>query len=100
MNYNARYVGKQIVSGLAYETFFPSQGRTPTNPDARPFIYYDPIIYQSVRVGVNVTKDYRLYFGVDNLTNELPPYDATGTGNDAIYPNTGRFFYAGAQVRF
>ncbi len=100
VNYNARYVGKQIVSSLSYETFFPSQGRAALNPDARPFVFYDPIVYQNIRLGVNVSKEYRLYFGVDNVTNELPPYDATGTGNDAIYPNMGRFFYAGAQVRF
>jgi outer membrane receptor protein involved in Fe transport len=100
VNYNARYVGKQIVSGLSYETFFPSQGRSALNPDARPFVFYNPIVYQNIRLGVNVNKDYRLYLGVDNLTNQLPPYDATGTGSDAIYPNMGRFFYAGAQIRF
>ncbi|MBI0476785.1 TonB-dependent receptor [Sphingomonas sp. MA1305] len=100
LNYVANYVGKQIVSGLSYETFFASQGRPALNPDARPFVYYDPIVYQNVRIGVNANDRYRFYFGVDNVTNELPPYDATGTGNDAIYPNTGRFFYAGVEVKF
>lgn len=100
LNYNARYVGKQIVSALTYETFFASQGRPATNPDARPFVYYNPIVYHSLRLGVNATDKYRFYAGVDNLTNKLPPYDLTGTGNDAIYPNTGRFFYAGAEFKF
>jgi outer membrane receptor protein involved in Fe transport len=98
--YTARYLGKQIVSALSYETFFASQGRPALNPDARPFVYYDPVIYHDARIGLNATEKYRFYFGVDNISNELPPYDSTGTGNDAIYPNTGRFFYAGVEARF
>jgi len=99
-SYNGRYVGKQIVAGFGYETFFSNQGRGPTNPDARPFVFYDPIIYHNVRIGLNANEKFRFYFGVDNLSNELPPYDLTGTGADAIYPNTGRFFYAGVEAKF
>lgn len=98
-NYQARYVGKQIASGLSYETFFESQGRPALNPDARPFVFYDPIVYHSVRIGLNPTDKYRFYMGVDNASNELPPFELTGTGNDAIYPNTGRFFYAGVEFK-
>ncbi|WP_287977156.1 TonB-dependent receptor [Sphingomonas sp.] len=100
IGYTARYVGRQIVSGLSYETFFASQGRPATNPDARPFIYYSPVIYHDARISVNATDKFRFYVGVDNLSNELPPYDLTGTGNDAIYPNIGRFLYAGVEARF
>lgn len=99
-NYNLRYVGRQIVSGFAWETFFPHQGRSPTNPDARPFAYYSPVVYHNIRVGVNVNREFRFYFGVDNVANQLPPYELTGTGSDAIYPNTGRFFYSGFEARF
>ncbi len=98
--YTARYVGRQIVSSLSYETFFASQGRPALNPDARPFVYYSPIVYHDARIGVNATDKFRLYFGVDNITNQLPPYELTGTGNDAIYPNIGRFLYAGVEARF
>ena len=106
VNYNARYVGKQIVSGLNYETFFPNQGRPATNPDARPFVFYDPVVYHNVRVGLNATDKYRFYFGVDNLSNELPPFELAGNENftsgstASIYPNTGRFFYAGVEAKF
>ncbi|PXA91973.1 TonB-dependent receptor [Nostoc sp. 3335mG] len=100
LSYNGRYVGRQIVSGLSYETFFPSQGRPPLNPDARPFVYYDAIIYHNLRVAINPTDRYRFYIGVDNVTNELPPYELSGTGDDATYPNTGRFFYAGVMAKF
>lgn len=99
-SYNARYIGKQITSGFSYETFFESQGRPALNPDARPFVFYDPIIYHSIRAGVNANEKFRFYFGVDNVSNELPPYDLFGTGADAIYPNTGRFFYAGVEAKF
>lgn len=100
VNYNARYVGKQIVSGLSYDTFFSVQGRPATNPDARPFVFYDPVVYHNFRIGINATKDHRFYFGVDNVGNELPPLDLTGVGSDAIYPNIGRFFYAGVEAKF
>ncbi len=106
LSYNARYVGKQIVSGLSYETFFPSQGRPALNPDARPFVNYDPVVYHNMRVGLNVTEKYRFYFGVDNISNELPPYELAGNENftsgatSSIYPNVGRFFYAGAEFKF
>ena len=104
--YNGRYVGKQIVSGLSYETFFPWQGRTPTNPEARPFAYYSPVIYHSVRLVIKPNQRFSWYIGVDNLTNKLPPYDLTGNENTnagnsgAIYPNTGRFFYSGVVVKY
>lgn len=101
VSYNARYVGKQIVQGFGYETFFTNQGRGPTNPDARPFVFYDPVVYHNVRVGLNGNdKKHRFYFGIDNVSNELPQYDLTGTGDDAIFPNTGRFFYAGVETKF
>ena len=105
--YNARYVGRQIVSGLSWETFFPWQGRQPSNPDARPFAWYAPVVYQNIRLNFEPRDShYRFYVGVDNITNQLPPYELTGTENPssgvsgAVYPNTGRFFYAGAEFRF
>ncbi len=100
LGYTARYVGKQIVSGLSYETFFASQGRPALNPDARPFVYYKPVVYHDARIGINATDKFRFYVGVDNIGNELPSYDLTGTGADAIYPNIGRFFYGGVEARF
>ncbi len=105
--YNARYVGKQMLLGVTYETIREWQGRQPTNPDIRPFDYYEPVVYHNIRLGLKANKDTRFYMGVDNLTNELPPYDLTGTENPsatgqsgAVYPNTGRFFYAGIEFNF
>lgn len=105
--YNARYVGKQMLLGVTYETIRGWQGRSPTNPDIRPFDFYEPVVYHNIRLGLKANKDFRFYVGVDNITNELPPYDLTGTENPsatgqsgAVYPNTGRFFYAGAEIKF
>jgi outer membrane receptor protein involved in Fe transport len=105
--YNARYVGKQILLGFNYENFFGLDGRPAINPDARPQIYYDPVIYHNFQINFQPTERYRVYFGVSNFTNELPPLDLIGNENvsatgqsGAIYPNTGRLFYAGAEVRF
>jgi outer membrane receptor protein involved in Fe transport len=107
LSYNARYVGRQLTLGTTWETEFPWQGRPATNPDIRPFDYYKPIVYHGVRVGLKATDDFRFYMGIDNVSNELPPYDVVGVENPsatgqsgAVYPNTGRFFYAGATVKF
>ena len=91
---------------LSYDTFFAWDGVGPINPDARPFIFYDPVVYHGARLTFEPDEQFRFYFGVDNITNELPPFDLTGIENTAagnsgaIYPNTGRFFYGGAEVRF
>ena len=101
--YNMRYVGRMVVSGLTWETFFPHQGRNPTNPDARPFSRYKPQTYHNVRVGLDIADNFEFYTGVDNLFNNIPPYDTIGNGaiaGDSIYPNTGRFYYAGFQAKF
>ncbi len=101
--YNMRYVGKMVTSGLAWETFFPHQDRTPTNPDARPFAQYKAQTYHNIRAGFDINENFEFYTGVDNLFNNLPPYDTVGNGSiagDSIYPNTGRFYYAGFQAKF
>ena len=101
LSYNGRYVGKQIVSGLSYDTFFSLQNRPPLNPEARPFYFYDAIWYHNLRAGVNIAKAFRFYAGVDNLTNEKPPYELSGSESYAAsYPNTGRFYYAGFEAKF
>lgn len=103
-SYNLRYIGKQIVSGASYETFYSSQGRPAINPETRPFIYYNAEVYHNFRLGVDATDKYHFYVGVDNATNVLPPYELSGNGNtangEAIFPNIGRFLYAGVEAKF
>jgi outer membrane receptor protein involved in Fe transport len=97
-NYNFRFVGKQTI-GL-YETQHSLQGRPPTNPDNYPVVNYPEIAYSDVRLGFDASDVFRFYVGVDNVFDKDPPYGLDGTGDDAIYDNIGRFFYAGARVRF
>ena len=102
LQYNFRYVGKQIVTltGL-FASQNVEQGRPPTNLDAFPFVYYPAVTYSDVRVNANIMEGTRAYFGIDNLFNKLPPFDLLGTGaGDAIYTNSGRFLYVGMEFSF
>lgn len=100
IGYTARLVGKQAVSD--WEVQNTHQGRGPTNPDANPFVFYPDILYHNLRFGFEPDDtNYRLYFGIDNLLDQLPPDPLTGTGaGSGIFPIQGRYFYAGATVKF
>lgn len=99
VRYSGRYIGRQTIA--SWETQFSWQGRAPTNPDAYPIKWYSPVTYHDLRIGVNPTDKFRLYAGVDNLFDKMPPYGLTGTGGGSgIFPNIGRFFYAGVQTKF
>lgn len=98
--YNMRYVGKMAIA--AWETQHSHQGRPAQNPDAYPIKDYPETFYHNLRFGYEPAgTEYRFYMGVDNVLNTLPPYglDSTGAGG-GIYPNTGRFYYAGVEAKF
>ena len=96
--YSGTYVGRQTI--LSWETQFTHQGRGPTNPDARPIAWYPSQITHNMRVNWDALSKLRIYGGVDNIGNKLPPYDLTGVEAGSPYNPTGRFFYAGAEYRF
>ncbi len=98
LTYGGTFVGKQTL--LSYETQFEHQGRGPTNPDARPFRYYPSQVVHNARINFEPTSKYRFYTGVDNVTNELPPLDLNGNEGGSPFGPTGRYFYAGAEIRF
>ena len=95
--YRMRYIGKQTIA-VNYETQHPLQGRPPTNPDALPRIWYPALAIHDLRLDVNPTKKYRLYFGVDNVLDQLPPLDLLGTESGTVVSPVGRFFYAGVTL--
>ncbi len=95
---NFRYIGKMSVG--TYETLNSVQGRPPTNADATPVAFYDARVYTDLRVQYKFDEGKRLYVGVDNAFDLLPPLDLLGLGDSAIYSNTGRFFYGGFAVKF
>lgn len=104
LNWNMRYVGRQTI-GL-YEQQFSVQDRPPENADAFPIRWYPDVTYHDIRLEKGLAKGSSVYFGIDNLFDQLPPYDLIGTGgqtggrDDSAFTNTGRFLYFGVDVRF
>ncbi len=97
--WNVRWVGQQVVA-TTFGAQNVEQGRPPTNADAFLFGYYPDVTYHDIRLQAKIG-DKRVYVGIDNVMDQLPVYDTLGTGaGDAIFTNTGRFFYAGFEVKF
>lgn len=97
--WNMRYVGKQTVG--VFEAQNSVQGRPPTNADQFPDVFYPAYTYHDIRLEKSLGDQKRFYVGIDNLGNALPPRDLLGVGaGDAIFTNTGRFFYAGFDLKF
>ena len=97
--YRLRYIGKQTIG--AYETQNTFQGRPATQPELFPTVYYPTVTYHDLRVDFTPREShYRFYLGVNNVTDQLPPYDLIGTeGGDPFNP-VGRSFFAGVEVKF
>ncbi|MCP9222472.1 TonB-dependent receptor [Erythrobacter sp. LQ02-29] len=73
----------------------------PLNPDYTAEVFYPSRTYHDLRLDFDVMEDYNFYVGVDNLTNEKPPFGLTGLGaGSGIYDNIGRYFYAGFRANF
>ena len=97
--YQMRYLSAMYLN--TYEDFNSVQGRPPENADYADQKKYGARFYHDVRLGIDVTKDYNFYLGIDNLTNTKPPLGLTGIGaGSSIYDARGRFFYAGAVAKF
>ncbi len=100
LGYRMRYIDQQVVS-TAYETQNAFQGRPATNPDAFPFVYYPAITYHDFRIDVTPPNTgFKLYVGVDNVFDQLPPYDLLGNEGGNPYSPVGRFFYTGITYKF
>ncbi|MEO7383419.1 MAG: TonB-dependent receptor, partial [Novosphingobium sp.] len=98
ISHKAQYIGKQLLG--AYETYFPLDGRDPTNPDATPFAYYPAKWYHDFRFEAEVNDRFKFYVGIDNAFDVRPPFDLLGTEGGSLYDPTGRFFYAGFKANF
>ncbi len=106
LTYTLRYIGKQYI-GL-FESFNGVNGQNPLNADqfANPFT--PAVFYHNIRVGIDFAERNEFYFGIDNAFNRKPPLGFTGIGGGpaglttttGIFDNRGRYFYAGAVVKF
>lgn len=94
-----RYLSKMAVGSIENHQSF--QGRPAQNLDDFSIPYYPDVFYIDARIGVNINKGSNFYFGIDNLTNRIPPLGATGIGaGSGIYESIGRRFYAGITAKF
>ena len=94
-----QYIGKQTIG--AWNLQNQEQDRPATNADAFPMVYYPEVFIHDVQVGFRANEKFRFYVGVDNINDRLPPFGLTGTGaGSAVYPLTGRYFYAGARFNY
>ncbi|WP_426163240.1 TonB-dependent receptor domain-containing protein [Sandarakinorhabdus sp. DWP1-3-1] len=96
---NIRYIGKMTVAA-GFDAQNSVQGRPPTNADQFPRVFYPNAAYADFRFQYELTPGKRIYVGVDNAFDKLPPFDLLGLTDSAIYSNTGRFFYGGFSVRY
>lgn len=91
VNWTTHYIGSMIANNA----FQPNQ-LTP---------YYTGDYFEhDLRVRYKLTDNVDLRGGVNNITDEYPPYlpetyTGTGTGS-STFDNRGRFFYAGATLRY
>lgn len=97
--YAFRYLDRMTISN--WRTQNSEQGRPPEDLDAFPRVFYPAVTYSDIRGTFRIENNHSVFFGVDNVFNRLPPFDLLGdTAGGAIYPNMGRFFYAGIQANF
>ena len=98
-HYKMRYIGHMLTS--FYEDYFSKNGQPPQNSDVNDIEYFPATFYHDFRLGIDASRRFNFYVGVDNAFNTLPPLGLTGVGGGSgIYSNRGRFFYAGIQARF
>lgn len=97
IGYQMRYIGKQSITD--WEAQHDTNGVPALDPYYADRVSYPDVFYHNLRGSLDVNKQFRLYAGVDNLTDEKPPFGLLGVGNDAIYDNIGRFAYVGVSVK-
>ena len=121
LSYGVRWIDNQTIG--AYENYFeyqtecPATGlipqstasctpgaivtAPPANPDFTAEVFYPKRVYHDIRLDYRVNDEFNFYMGVDNLTDQLPPFALTGAGGGSgIFSNTGRFFFAGVTAEF
>jgi outer membrane receptor protein involved in Fe transport len=100
--YQMRYVSKQAVTAI--EDIRSVGGNPPQNADWADVEFLPAVHYHDFRLGFQAGRNMDFYVGVDNAFDRLPPAGILGNGStygaESIFDNIGRFFYAGAVVRF
>ena len=98
LGYQLRYIGRQSITD--WEAQHDTNGVPAQDPYYADVVYYPRVFYHALRATVDVNDQFRFYGGIDNLTDEKPPFGLLGNGDgDAVYDNIGRFMYVGASVK-
>jgi outer membrane receptor protein involved in Fe transport len=96
VDYGMRWIESQYIDAIENIRFVG--GRAPENPDFAEKQFTGSLMYHDIRVGYQMRDNLKLYVGIDNIGDELPPMGFTGTGGgSSIYSNTGQFFYGGLK---
>ena len=99
LGYQIRWIGKMFLN--TFEDFNPLNGLPPQNADYAAIQKYPERAYLDIRAAYDVTEDFNIYFGVDNVRDRKPPFGLTGVGGGSgIYDNRGRYMYAGVVAKF
>jgi outer membrane receptor protein involved in Fe transport len=99
VGYQMRWIDHMYLN--TFEDYNSVNGNPPQNADYAPIKKYPGVFYHDVRVGYDVTDDFNIYVGVDNITDKKPPFGLTGVGGGSgIYDNRGRYMYAGVVAKF
>lgn len=99
LGYQMRWIDHMYLN--TFEDYNSVNGLPPQNADYAPIKRYPGVFYHDVRVGLDVTDDFNVYLGVDNITDKKPPFGLTGVGaGSGIYDNRGRYMYAGVKATF
>jgi len=105
--YQLRWIDKMYLN--TYEDYNSLNGLPPQNPDFYSVKKYPDVFYHDVRLDIDVSDQFNLTLGVDNVGNKMPPFGLTGVGNGlntaadggaGIYDVRGRYMYAGFLAKF
>lgn len=99
LGYKMRWIDKMYLN--TWEDYNEINGQPPQNADYAPVKKYPDVFYHDIRVGLDVSDDFNVYLGVDNVANRQPPLGLTGVGGGSgIYDVRGRYGYAGLVAKF
>ena len=75
--------------------------RSLTNaPTYEPFNHENAIVFTNLGVTMEVAERFQIRMNVDNLFDQAPPFPSAGTSDVYFRGALGRYFHAGATVRF
>jgi outer membrane receptor protein involved in Fe transport len=102
INYELRYIGNQLQTGVNAEDVKSVGGNPPENPDAQDRLTTGDAFYHSVRLSYDLQKDTDIFVSVDNIANRRPPAGILGSesGGAGVYDSIGRFVSIGVTAKF